>query len=277
MKTLYMSLAALAGMGGDLVAQTFTDNSGSSSITYFSESKSDADGGLAQSFTYRLAAAIGQIDPGVRTSTTYRFEGGFTATIPVVTKGPWVTTAFPGFVTPLTTNIVWLSGTRLNVGTTIVTVSGKPATVVAVSATDVAIQMPTLPTPGWHEVKLTTANGSTSLERGIGVLPIMFADGAAASNKRFDLVFKGTKGDVIIWALGFTPSPPIQLGPFLHGLTIAGGFIRVLPSLAITEDSGELRLPVPPVPFITTVHSQGLFLTSNPGYSPGSFSNRVSF
>ena len=277
MKTLYISLALVAGLGSNLAAQIHTDNSGSSSVSYFSESKSDADGGQAQSTTYRVTAAIGQIDPGVRTSATYRLDGGFAGTLGVTATGPWLTSAAPHFVTPRTTNLVWLSGTRLNVGVTTVTVSTKPATVVAKSATDMAIRMPALPTPGWHEIKLTNSSGTTSLERGIGVLPMMFTEGAAASNSPFDLVFKGSKGDSVVWALGFGPGPVIPLGNYLHGLTINTSFVRILPTLAITANSGEFRLPVPPVPFVFTIYSQGLFLSANPGYSPGSFSNMVSF
>ena len=37
------------------------------------------------------------------------------------------------------------------------------------------------------------------------------------------------------------------------------------------------RFPVPPVPFVFKIYSQGLFVSTNPGYSPGSFSNMVSF
>ena len=52
---------------------------------------------------------------------------------------------------------------------------------------------------------------------------------------------------------------------------------RILPTMVIPNNSGELRLPIPPVPFVFTIYAQGLFLTANPGYSPGSFSNMISF
>lgn len=280
MKTLHVSLALALGLVANQASgQTFTDNSGSSSVNYFSASKSDADGGSAGSTTYRVAAEIGQLDPAVRTSSTYRLAGGLGATLGVRTTGPWVTSAVPRFHTPRSTNLVWLSGQRLassGAGTS-VTVGGKPAAIVAQSPTDVAIRMPNLPDPGYHEVKISNRLGTTHLERGVGVLPMMFTEGAAASNAPFTLVFKGTKGDSIIWALGFGPGPKLPLGGFLHGLTLNTSFFRVLPTLGIPDNSGELRLPIPPVPFVFTIYAQGLFLTANPGYSPGSFSNMLSF
>lgn len=277
MKTLYMPLALLAGLASGVAAQTVSDNSGSSSVTYFSEAKSDADGGTSGSNTYQVTAAIGQIDPSVRTSATYRLDGGFTASLGVTTNGPWVTSAGPQYVTPRTSNIVWITGSRLNFGPAAVTVSGVPATVIATSATDIAVRMPPLPSPGWHEIKLTNNGGTTSLERGIGVLPMMYTTSAAVPNKAFDLIFKGTQGDSVVWALGFNPGPVVPLLNFLHGLTISTSFVRILPTLRITDSSGELRMKFPAVPFLVTVYTQGLFLSSNPGYSPGSFSNMVKF
>jgi hypothetical protein len=82
---------------------------------------------------------------------------------------------------------------------------------------------------------------------------------------------------MIVWALGFAPGPKFKLDNFLYGLTINPSPIRLLPGFAITDSSGEFRLAIPPVPFCVTLYTQALFLSKNPGYSPGSFSNRVSF
>lgn len=277
MKTLYIPLAALVGLGGALSAQTITDSSGSSSVNYFSESKGQADGGSSSSTTFALTATVGQHEPGKRNSATYYLSGGFIGTLDAVSAGAWITSASPTFHTPRSTNLIWLTGTRLNVGTPAVTISGKPASVIASSPTDVAVRLPMLPDPGWHSIALTNSLGTTSIERGVGVLPMLYTDGAAASNVSFDLVFKGTKNDFVIWALGFNSGPKIPIAPYLHGLTLNASFVKILPSFQITDASGEFRLPIPPVPFVFTIYCQSLFITTNPGYSPGSFSNRVSF
>jgi hypothetical protein len=274
-----LQAAAVLGLGlaTGLPAQTFTDSSGSSSVTYFTESRSDSDGGTATSATYALTATIGQADPSNASSATYLLAGGFPGTLDATSTEPWLTAAQPQFVMPRSTDLVWLSGARLDLGTPTVDLSGRAATLVAQSGSDVAVRLPSLPAPGFHEIALHNAAGTTSLERGIGVLPMLFTEGAAASDTSFDLVFKGTKGDMIIWAVSRGPGQLFGFSPYLHGLTIDLTVFRVLDSLLITKDSGELRFSVPPVPFQFPAYFQALFLTSNPGYAPGSFSNVLSF
>ncbi len=263
---------------GSLSAQTVTGNSGSASVHYFSESRTSADGGSSGSTTYALTSTIGDDEVSRSNSPTYFLSGGFVSTIDVKTGGPWITSATPHFVTPRNSNLIWLTGTRLVIGgAPTVTVSGKAATVVAKSNTDVAVRIPPLLVPGWYGVELSNSGGKSSLERGFGVLPIIYTEGAAAPSTPFDLVFKGTKGDQVIWALGFSPSAPVKIGNYLHGFTMASGFFRVLPTILITANSGEFRLSIPPVPFNVPIYVQGLFVTSNPSYSPGSFSNRLNF
>ncbi len=272
--TPFAVVLVLAGLSG----QSVTDNSGSGSVNYFSESRAIVDGESSGSTTYALISTIGGQEVGRSTSPTYSLSGGFVSTIDVQSSGPWLTAATPHFVTPRNSNLIWLNGTRLVFNDTpTVTVSGKAATVVARSKTDVAIRIPPLMDPGWHRVELSNSRGKSSLERGFGVLPIIYTEGAAASGVPFDLVFQGTKGDRVIWALGFSASAPVPIGNFLHGFSMASGFFRILPTIPITANSGEFRLPIAPVPFSVTIYVQGLFLTSNPSYSPGSFSNRVAF
>lgn len=274
-----LAVASLALVMGSVAAQNVTDNSGSASVSYFSESRTSADGGRSTSASYALQSSIGNHDPNFSVSPSYQLRGGFTSTIDTTANGPWVTAATPHYVTPRNSSLVWLRGTQLSFAgpATTVTVSGKPATVVASSSTDVAVRVPPLLAPGWHPVTVKNSLGSSSLERGFGVLPILYTEGAPASEKAFDLIFKGTKGDSVIWALGFGKGQPIPIGNFLHGFEMWTAFFRTLPTLPITADSGELRLSIPPVPFQVKVYVQGLFITKNPAYSPGSFSNRLEF
>ena len=184
-----------------------------------------------------------------------------------------MTAAQPVFVTPRSREVVWLSGARLFPGAPTVAVSGRAASVVAQSPTDVAVRLPNLPEPGWHQITLRNSSGETSLERGIGVLPMLFTDRGPAANIPFTVVFKGTRGDTILWVVGRSPAPLFQFGSYLHGLEVGLATGKVLPAMAISSNSGELRIALPAGPLQSPLYVQGLFLTSNPGYTPGSFSN----
>jgi len=264
---------AMTWAPGVAMAQRHADGAASSSLTYFSETHSVADGGSAHSATYALTATIGQTVPGEANSATYSLRGGFVSALDAVSVEPWLTFASPSYVMPRSTDLVWLSGTRLDLGASTVTVSGRPAAVVASSATDVAIRMPALSDPGWHAITLQNAAGTTSLDRGIAVLPLMYTDGAPASETEYDIVFRGSQGDVVIWAIGVSPGMRLSIAPYLHGLTISASYIKLLPSMMVSAPDGEIRFSVPATPTTIPLYVQGLFLTSNAGYAPGSFSN----
>ena len=266
---------AMAWSAGCLTAQKHSDGSASSSLTYFSESHAAADGGLARSATYVLDAAIGQSVPERADSATYFVRGGFASTLDAFSVAPWLTYARPAYVMPRSSNLLWLSGARLNLGAPTVTVAGRPAPVVASSGTDVAVQMPTLSDPGWHTVTLRNTAGVSSLDRGVAVLPLLYTQGAPASEVEYDIVFRGSQGDVVVWALGVSPGVRLSIAPFLHGLTISASYIKVLPSMTVSASNGEARFRVPATPTTMAIYLQALFLTSNSGYAPGSFSNML--
>jgi IPT/TIG domain len=273
-----VSLACVIALVVNGLEAQISDSSASGGLTYFSTTHSNAAGAKTGSATYALRGSIGDQAPAAANSTTYAVAGGFLATLEAASAGPWLTSASARIVGPRSTDLVWLRGARLNLGgAPTVTVSGRAATVVAKSNTDVAIRLPSLPTPGWHEVELKNSGGTTSLERGLGVLPILYTEGAPASNAPFDLIFKGTRGDVVAWALGVSPGPVIPVANFLHGLTINTSFVRVLPTIRISDPSGEFRMSIPPVPFRVAIYIQAMFVTSNRDYTPGSFSNMLRF
>jgi len=271
-KLLLFALVLALGAGASK-GQKHTDGSGSGSVTYFSESKTMADGGMSNSSTYALTATIGQRASGDSGSATYALTGGFAGTLDATSSEPWLTDANPAYVMPRSNDLVWLSGARLNLSQPSVVVSGRPATVVASSATDVAIRLPTLPDPGWHSIALSNFAGTTTIERGVGVLPLLYTEGAPASEVAYDIVFRGTKGDVVIWAMGVNPGMKFPIAPYLYGLTIDASFVRVLPAMFISANNGEVRFSVPAVTTTMAFYLQGLFVTNNPGYAPGSFSN----
>lgn len=279
---LFVPLAVAAGLTASfaLPAQTVTDSSGSSSPNYFSESKASADGGAAQSVTYALTATVGQGEPADASSATYSLVGGFIGTLDAVSTEPWLTAARPILNKPRNPKLVWLSGSRLDLANVpTVMISGTPATIVAKSQTDVAIQLPSFLDPGWHEITYTNGGGTTSLERGLGILPMIYTDRAPAAEKAFDIVFKGTPNDFVFWAVAFQPGPKFPIGQYLHGITLSATFFRVLTPFTIPANTDEVRFSVPPTVFGIDVYVQGLFLNMNPnsGYDPGSFTNMLKF
>ena len=128
--------------------------------------------------------------------------------------------------------------------------------------------------PGWLSVEISNSHGTTVLPRGVGVLPLIETDPAPASGKEFDLVFRGTKGDQVIWALGLSQSRPLIVTGLNFGFALGPPPYIILSGFQITRDDGVLRFSSRAQKFPAgLLYIQAVFLSANPGYAPGSFSN----
>lgn len=235
----------------------------------------DANGGAANSANFDLVGSLGTGVGGSRTtSTSFVLESGTFAALDTKRAGrPWASGVQPCFFPLRSAAALRVTGTELDLqGRPSVTIGGRPAAVVGNPTThEVQVQAPILTEPGWHTVTLTTPAGTTVLPRGVGVLPMVFADPAFANNKAFELVFKGTQGDAITWALGVKTIAPINLGGIHHALRVDP--LVVLGGFAIADPSGELRLRIPATPVRVAFYAQAVFASRNPGYAPAAFSN----
>ena len=239
--------AFLAAAAAGLAAQTVTDSSASGSVTYFSEAKTTnplrrgvvghvrrrRDGRAARARPGRVGDLRGH--RGLHGDARHDHErsgpGGGEPPFCYLRRRPRLAER----------DAVDIGGAPQ------VTVSGRAAPVVAQSGTDVAIRPPLLSDPGWHRIELTTTVGTTTLERGIGVMPILFTEGAAAENEPFDLVFEGTRNDMVVFSLGFSEIALIVGAVSLRADHQSAAADPYLQMFQITDPSGEFRKPIPPV------------------------------
>jgi hypothetical protein len=247
-----------------------------SSSTYFLQSFASAGGGTAQSFQHLLDGALGACT-GTTSSSRHQLVAGFTASLDTQAPGePWLSAVSPRFVALRSGATVDLHGTALDQGGSLsVKIGGQAVTnVQSRLGHKMAVTVPDQPAPGWQPVEVTSSAGSTVLAAGIGILPMILTEPAAASEVPFGIVFKGSQGDTVVWALGIAPAAPLPLGGFGYGLALNPALILVLPGFGITGAQGELKMRFPATTYPTgSVYLQALFATANPHYGPASFSN----
>ena len=125
-------------------------------------------------------------------------------------------------------------------------------------------------------MEVSNSSGTTVIAKGVGVLPLLEARPAPASDVPITLVFKGTRGDAVYWALAVGPSTPLVLPGIHYGFALHPIFFIAFAGFGITDPSGELKLSFPATTYMTgTVYGQAMLATSNPGYGPASFTNVI--
>jgi hypothetical protein len=261
-----------------VVAQGPAGSSSASSANYFIASRQPVSGGAAQSQSYALVGCVA--GGGNVQSTSFRLDGGFAASLTTPTFGsPWLAAARPRFATPRSAVTVTLLGTGLDLGSNpAVRVGGVPAPVTARSGDSLQVTLPSQPAPGWQGIELTNSGGTSILAQGIGILPMIYCDPPAATSTPFRLVFKGSQRDTVVWALGIGATNPVPLSGFGFGLGLSTAVLFVMPGASVLPASGELALPIPASAYVpASIYAQALFLSTDPGYAPGSFSNVLRF
>ena len=252
---------------------------GAAGATWFLTGGADVPGGSAQTGQYVLRATFGPSPSVARAvSTTYAVEGGFVAGVDTVAGTvPWITAITPSFATMRGGAALIVHGTGLVQGTLPqLTIGGAAAAVGSRTQSAITTSLPVQPVPGWQPVTLTTSAGTTTLAHGVGVLPMIEAEPAIGLGTRADLVYRGRQGDVMVWCLALAPSPiTIPFAGLGHGLAIDAGTLFTTATFVVSQASGEVRLRVPPLTASVPFWVQGLALSSDPGFAPGSFTNVV--
>jgi IPT/TIG domain len=264
------------------VASTLAGQAASSQ-NYFLPSVELANGANAASTNYRMCSVLGAGVVAVASaSANHKMTGAYAATLDATTTGgPWLTAVTPRFATSKSAATLSLWGNGLNSSAAALKIGGVSSAVLSQQNHLITTKLPFLagppssPGPGWHNVSVTNSGGTSTLPDAIGILPMLMTDPAPAANTAFDIVFKGSPGDTIVWVIGIPPIPPIPIGNFLYGLAVNP--LITLPGFAISNANGEFRLPVAPTPYLSPFFAQALFVSSNPGYAPGSFSNVLKF
>jgi hypothetical protein len=247
-----------------------------SGLTHFLVA-SDSAGGSAQSFVHRLTGTFASGVPAARaTSTGYVLLGGFPAAIEsTVTGAPWLTGVAPAFGPLLGGTALVLHGTELNLGgVPQITIGGVPALTGARTNATIQTTLPAQPRPGYQAVTVQNGNGTTTLPKGIGVLPMIDFPVAHQSNVPLGLRYRGAQGDQIVLVLSLgTIAAPIPFAPFHHGLEVDLFTMLVLPPLPVTAPDGLLVVGLPAAAPAVPIFFQAFSLTQGPGWFPGSFTN----
>ncbi len=265
---------AIISCHGGLTAQA------ASSRNHFVVAAELANGAVGNSSTYKLCVAVGNgvVPPRTR-STNFVLVGGYAATLgPARASRPWLSGVLPRFATPRSAAVLSLHGADLNVGPTpSVRVGNVAATMLTRARDRITVRMGFQPVPGWQAVSVSNSSGTTTVGKGIGILPMLMTEPAPTPNKAFEIVFKGSQNDMVIWALSGFTGPPVGWPGFLYGLALNPAALIMMPGIAITSPSGESRLPIPATPYMGPAYAQAAFSTTNPGYGPASFSNVLTF
>ncbi len=265
---LPVSLAVVSLLSGAVTGQA------AASKTVFLAGHERASGGSSQSTTYRVQCSTGAgAVIGRASSTSFVVDGGFGAGLEApVTGRPWLTGLREIFATPVGSAMVSLYGTELDLGPSpVLTLGGQTTTAGSRERHRITTTLPPQPVPGWRTASLANPLGQSSLVDGIGILPMVFTEpSAVAPNMDLQLVFKGTQGDSVVFAIGLGQAAPTPMGGFRYGLALNPLIFFVFP---ILDPSGEFRLAIPSSPWMGPLFAQALFTSTNPGYAPGSFSN----
>jgi IPT/TIG domain len=251
------------------------------SQNYFMSSVEFAAGNEGTSSLYQaqsISPSSLSIEPGASSAACVS-SGGFLGALQVPLVGvPWVTGVTPRFVKPSGSPTILLHGSQLAAGSQpVVEIGGAVATVVSRAGDQLSATAPPLPVPGYQSVSLTTSTGSSRLESGIGVLPMIDTPEPLNGWDPNALRFHVSQGDFLIFGLASRLSPVgIQFEDWKHLLLLDPADIVLTDSYFVADPEGKLTLTIPPFFASGQVHCQALVITNEPSYAPASFTNVLS-
>jgi len=271
------TFAALVLLGAQGTAQHQAGNS-ASSATYFMAAVELGSGADADTLLYRLQGSQGSgvvVEPD-SSSLTYRMRGGFygALTSPVLGQ-PWLTGATPFFVKQLGNPNLTLHGTELWLGPTpVMTLGGQLAGTILRTAHQMVVSVPDQPVPGYQPVVFTNTAGTTRLNEGIGVLPMIEKREPLNGTDPNYIRIHALQTDIVLLVLSGAPSLGIQLFDYRHYLLLDPNQVLFLDAFFVGDPSGKTTIPLPPYPS-GLVWVQALAFTLDPGYAPASWTNAV--
>jgi hypothetical protein len=276
MKKLFIStLLPLLGAVGAAQQQV---SGSASSQSYFLVAAEWANGEESDTLLYNLRPSHGNglvVEP-ISQSSNYVILGGFPAMLsaPVIGQ-PWMTSVEPFYVPPFGDPQLILHGTEMWLGgIPIVTIGGQTASVGGRTADTVLVTMPFQPVPGLQPVQLTNGLGTTTLNEGVGVLPMLELREPMNGTDPNRIRFHGSSGDLVVLGIGTTLAPTPWVWPG-YGYSLQLDPNNVLLTLVYLPDAeGRFDVPLPPFPS-GYFQVQALVWTNNPGYAPGSWTNAL--
>ena len=234
-----------------------------------------------QSTSWKLDASFGSGVVAERaTSTNFVLEGSWLAASNAKTLGtPWLTSVLPlqGLLGVQTSHQV--HGTALHLGaSTSCSVGGIAATVNTRRNDQLTITTAKPKVPGWQSVVVTNGGGTSTLNKGIAVLPMMDIEYPIdnAGSRPSEIVYQGRQGDVVVWMLAAGKTPvPLPIPGYGYGFSLNFFTMIVLTTTPIGDPSGRAVLPLPAVAFKRPLNMQGFVFAPLAPYKPGAFTNVV--
>jgi hypothetical protein len=280
MTTILHTIAAAAlvvACAATAAAQTAAP--AASSPTWFLVAADTGPGGASQSFTHALCGTLAAGAPAARAlSTSFVLLGGFPAAVDAPATGqPWLAGVEPAFAPLLGGTALVLHGTELALGPTpAITVGGVVAPVGGRTNATIATVLPPQPQPGWQPVTVQGPFGSTTLPRGVGVLPLLDLPVAHQDDVPVALRYVGAPGDIVVFGVAAGTGPvPLPIAPYHHGLLLDLATVFVLTAEFVVAPDGVFALQLPALAPTSPILFQCLALTLHPGYAPGAFTNVV--
>jgi hypothetical protein len=275
MRTLIIS-TLLPLLGATSAAQQLSGSA--SSQTYFLVAAEWANGEETDTLTYNLRASHGNglvVEP-LSQSSTYLMLGGFPAMLsaPVIGR-PWLTGVTPFYVPQVGNPQLILHGTEMWLGgTPTVTIGGQTASVGARTVDTVLVTMPDQPVPGLQSVQVTNGLGTTTLNEGVAVLPMLELREPMNGTDPNRIRFHGTFGDLVVLGVGTNLAPvPVVFPGYGYSLQLDPNSVA-LTLVYLPDADGRIEVPLPPFPS-GFFRVQALVWTNNPGYAPGSWTNEL--
>ena len=266
-----LCVANLSAQGGEAASKTL----------FLSGSEGGPGAVGMQSTNWKLDAGFGSGVVAARaTSTNFVLQGSWLALRNGTVLGrPWVSGVSPlrGLLGVQTAHRV--HGTELHLGpTTSCSVGGIPATVNTRSRDQLTITTGKPKVPGWQDVVVTNGGGTSTLTKGIAVLPMMDIETPIdnAGSRPSEIVYQGRQGDVVVWMLAAGKSPlPLPIPGYGYGFSLNFFTMIVLTTTPIGDPSGRAVLPLPAVAFRRPLNMQGFVFAPLAPYKPGAFTNVV--
>ena len=266
---------AAALLCASLCTTAFVGAQAASSKTFFLPANEHGAGGQASSTRFRLS---GSFDSGAiaqrAASRSFVLNGGFVASHDVRVSGrPWLTGVRPLYAPLKGGTTLTLYGTELHLGLTATLKIGAQVAAVTTRTRDqVQATLPLQPEPGWQAVELNAGGVTTTLPRGLGVLPMLDLDRPRRNGRPFEVSYRGKTGDLVVWLVGAARGPKIVLPGYGHGFELNLAAFHVLTGTIVSDPSGVQRLALPGVNS-GPLYFQSLVISRDAGYAPGSFTN----
>jgi hypothetical protein len=258
------------------IAATAVPAQSSASPEWFVAQSTFGGGGTVQSAQHVLrASSADRFLPVTAQSPTFVLAGGFLPSTSVaIGSAPWLSGVSPPYATLRGNALLSVFGTELDRTPLSLTIGTQSVAVNPGAKSLLLVRLPIQTEPGWKPIEVAFGGARSLLSRGVGVLPLLDAGGAVPRGRPFRLELRASRNDTAVFAFATGVLPqPLPISNLGYGLLLDPAGLFASPALTVTDGDGVLRLDLPAITAAAAIFGQAVVLSSNAGYSPGSFTN----